>query len=115
MATASEEFLVRLRYWLVSGGTITRSACGMTIEAQRQAAPQAERERRLGLPARHRENSGAHDLGDEGGRIGRKRDQQRDEFGDQAHAADEIEAAQLRMLEADRKAERGEHGEAAPR
>jgi len=31
MATASEEFLVRLRYWLVSGGRITRMACGMTI------------------------------------------------------------------------------------
>ena len=31
MATASEEFLVRLRYWLVSGGMMTRIACGMTI------------------------------------------------------------------------------------
>ena len=30
MATASEEFLVRFRYWLVSGGMITRSACGIT-------------------------------------------------------------------------------------
>ena len=30
MATASDEFLVRLRYWLVSGGMITRIACGMT-------------------------------------------------------------------------------------
>ena len=28
MATASELFLVRLRNSLVSGGTITRSACG---------------------------------------------------------------------------------------
>ena len=31
IATASEEFLVRLRYWLVSGGRITRIACGTTI------------------------------------------------------------------------------------
>ena len=31
MATASVEFLVRLRYWLVSGGMITRIACGTTI------------------------------------------------------------------------------------
>ena len=30
MATASDEFLVRFRYWLVSGGMITRSACGRT-------------------------------------------------------------------------------------
>ena len=30
MATASEEFLVRLRYWLVSGGMMTRIACGTT-------------------------------------------------------------------------------------
>ena len=31
MATASEEFLVRLRYWLVSGGTMVRNACGRMI------------------------------------------------------------------------------------
>ena len=30
MATASEEFLVRFRYWLVSGGMMMRIACGMT-------------------------------------------------------------------------------------
>ena len=30
MATASEEFLIRLRYWLVSGGMMTRIACGTT-------------------------------------------------------------------------------------
>jgi hypothetical protein len=30
MATASELFFVRLRYWLANGGTMTRSACGMT-------------------------------------------------------------------------------------
>ncbi len=28
MAMANELFLVMLRYWLVIGGTITRSACG---------------------------------------------------------------------------------------
>ena len=28
MAIASELFLTMLRYWLVIGGTITRSACG---------------------------------------------------------------------------------------
>ena len=30
MATASEEFLVRFRNWLVSGGMMMRIACGMT-------------------------------------------------------------------------------------
>ncbi|MCY1343700.1 hypothetical protein D9M69_297210 [compost metagenome] len=30
MPAASEEFFARFRYWLVSGGMITRSACGMT-------------------------------------------------------------------------------------
>ena len=28
MANASELFFIRFRYWLVSGGTITRNACG---------------------------------------------------------------------------------------
>ena len=32
MATASEEFLVRLRYWLVMGGTMTRMAWGRTTQ-----------------------------------------------------------------------------------
>ena len=109
MATASEEFLVRLRYWLVSGGTITRSACGTTTRRSVNPRRRPKRHRRLGLPARHREHAGAHDLGDEGGGVGRERDQQRDEFGDQPHAADEIEAAQLRPLEADRESERDQH------
>ena len=37
MATASEEFLIRLRYWLVSGGMMTRIACGTTTS--RSVAP----------------------------------------------------------------------------
>ena len=37
MATASDEFLVRLRYWLVSGGMITRSASG-TVTSRRVCA-----------------------------------------------------------------------------
>ena len=31
MAAAKEEFLVKFKYWLVVGGIITRSACGITI------------------------------------------------------------------------------------
>ena len=30
MKTASEEFLIRFRYWLVRGGITTRIDCGMT-------------------------------------------------------------------------------------
>ena len=46
MATASDEFLVRLRYWLVSGGMMMRSACGMTTSrrlwpGRRPSAPDA--------------------------------------------------------------------------
>ncbi len=77
-------------------------------------APQAERERRLGLAARHRKDAGAHDLGDEGGGIGRERDQQRDEFRDQPDAADEIEAAQFRQLETDRETQQHEDDKRQP-
>ena len=73
MPTASEEFLVRLRYWLVSGGRITRSACGTTIEPQRSAARRPSEEAASGLPLVHGQNAGAHDLGDEGRGIGRQR------------------------------------------
>ena len=45
MATASELFLVRFRYWLVIGGMMTRSACGSTI--WRSTAPR----RRPSAPA----------------------------------------------------------------
>src|SRR5665213_3552296 len=37
IATASDEFLVRLRYWLVSGGRMTRKACGTTLSQTGQA------------------------------------------------------------------------------
>ena len=35
MAAPSDEFLVRLRYWLVSGGTMTRIACGTMTSRSR--------------------------------------------------------------------------------
>ena len=38
MKTASEEFFVRLRYWFVSGGRITRRACGRTTSRKVGAA-----------------------------------------------------------------------------
>ena len=44
MATASDEFLVRFRYWLVSGGMMTRIACGITTS--RSVRPDAGRARR---------------------------------------------------------------------
>ena len=44
MAIASDEFLVRLRYWLVSGGMTMRMACGMTTsrKAWPERRPSAE-------------------------------------------------------------------------
>ena len=35
--------MVRLRYWLVSGGMITRIACGMITSRSVRPVPQAER------------------------------------------------------------------------
>ena len=42
MAVASDEFLVRFRYWLVSGGMMTRSACGI-MTSRSAALTQAQR------------------------------------------------------------------------
>ena len=58
MATASELFLVMLRYWLVIGGTMTRSACGSSDQPHHLAARQAERHRRLALALVQREDAG---------------------------------------------------------
>ena len=71
IATASELFLVRFRYWLVIGGMITRSACGSTIWRSIGAAAQASAPRRLPLAERHRLDAGADDLGDVGGGVDR--------------------------------------------
>ena len=62
MPTASEEFLVRLRYWLVSGGRITRSACGTTISRKVAPRDRPSEERRLHLPLVHGQDARAHDL-----------------------------------------------------
>ena len=102
MATASEEFLIRLRYWLVSGGMMTRIACGTDDQPQRRTGAQAERIGRLRLPVRHGENAGAHDFGDEGGGIDREAEQQRGEFRQDFHAAGDIETARVREIEAER-------------
>ena len=59
---------------------MTRSACGSTISRIAQAAAQAERVRRLELAALHREDAGAHDLGDERRGVDRQAEQQRGEF-----------------------------------
>ena len=65
MATASDEFLVRFRYWLVIGGMITRSACGSTTSRSSWPRLQPERAAASLWPVRHRLDAGAHDLGDE--------------------------------------------------
>ena len=98
MAAPKEEFFSTLRYWLVIGGIITRSACGMTTRRRICARPQADRRRRLELALRHRQDAAAHDLGDEGGGVGRERGEQRDEFRHQHEAAADIEAAERRHV-----------------
>src|SRR5262249_56267204 len=81
---------------------------------QGQPRPQPKRDRRLGLSARDRKHARAHGLGDVGRGIGRQRDQKRDEFGQQPNPADEVEAAQLGPLEADRKSHDNERDERRP-
>ncbi len=80
-------------------------------ETQGQSAAHAKRHCRLRLAARNREQAGAHDLGNEGGGVGGQRDKQCDKLREESNAADEVEAAQLRTLEADRKAGRDEGDE----
>ena len=101
-----------LRYWLVSGGMISRSACGTTTSFIACAARQAERRGRLGLAVRHREHAGAHDLGDEAGGVGDEPEGQRREFGIELQAARQVEAGRAREAEIDRPpgGEIGERG-----
>ena len=115
MATASDEFLIKLRYWLVSGGMMTRIACGTTTSRSIVPRPQAERLRRLGLAVRHGQHAGAHHLGNEGGGIERQRQNQRGEFRQDFDAAHDIEAAHVRKAEGQRRAGQYEHGELANR
>ena len=102
MATASDEFFVRFRYWLVSGGMITRIACGMTTSRSVCPGRQPEGAGRFGLAFRHRQDAGAHDLGDEGRRVGHEADEQCDEFGQDLHAAAKVEVPFSRHVEGDR-------------
>ncbi len=87
MATASEEFLVRFRYWLASGGMIIRMACGMTTSRVVDAAAASPGRCRFGLAMAYRLNAGAHDFGDEGCRVDAERHEQRHEFGNDDRAA----------------------------
>ena len=85
-------------------------------EAQHLAArgsPSASAASRL--PARHREDAGTDDLSDEGGSIGRERDQQRQEFRNQPHAADEVEALQPWMIDRRSESRRRQKRSAASR
>ena len=80
MATPSDEFLVRLRYWPINGGTITRSACGKVTRRVTWPRAQAERGSGLGLAAPDRGEAAAHDLGDIACRVEREADQHGGEF-----------------------------------
>ena len=80
MATASELFLVRFRYWLVSRRHDHPQRLRQHDQAQRLPGSQPERHRRLALAPADRQDAGAHDLGDEARGIDRQAEQQRGEF-----------------------------------
>src|SRR5215203_2463646 len=95
MATASEEFFVRFKYWFVSGGMMTRMAWGMTTKRRIRSG--------FSLPPRDRLQAGAHDLGNECSGVCAKPDQQRHQFRQNLDAAADIEAALLGIGKVDGK------------
>ena len=115
MATASDEFLVRLRYWFVSGGMITRSALRNDDEPHCLARRQAQRRRGFALPFVHRLDARAHILGNEACRIDAQGQHQRNQFRDQCHAAGEIKPPQAGILKTHRQTEDEEHEQREPR
>lgn len=100
---ASEEFLVRFRYWLVSGGMMMRSACG-TDKSRHARRMQPQRVSCLGLSLWNAANAAANDLGDERGGIEGQSEKQRHEFGTDDGAAREVEFSGNRNVEGERKA-----------
>ena len=80
MATASDEFLVRLRYWLVSGGMMMRMACGTTTSRSAWPERRPSADDGFGLALADAEDAGAHDLGDEGRGVERQRQIERQEL-----------------------------------
>ena len=66
--------------------------------------------RRLGLALAHRQNAGAHNLGDESSGVDDKAEGERDKFRQQTPAAVEIELAHDRWFDLCRSAD-GEEGE----
>src|ERR1041384_4402623 len=113
MAAASEEFFSSTMYCVPSGGSITRSASGITMK--RLMAPRRNPTARAAsicpagtgrMPERtvsaksgaQGAEADAHDLGDVGRAVERERDRHRDELRDDGHAAGEIEAGKRRHV-----------------
>ena len=72
---------------------------------------QPDRAGRLGLAARQRLNAAAHDLGDERRGVDRQPQQQRGEFGEDAHPLRVARALNDRTVDRDRHAEQEEAGQ----
>ena len=87
-----------------------RSACGTTTRRRIEPClrPSAQAASRLSLADAH--DAGAHDLGDEGGRIERQRQIERQELRLDLEAAGQVEGRLLRELDRQRHAG-GEEGE----
>ena len=107
MATASELFLVRFRYWLVIGGMMTRIDCGRMI--WRRTAPGLQAESGGGLPLALRDglDAGADDLGDVGGGVDRETEQEGEELGAEVPPPWKLKPLQDREFDGEGGAEDG--------
>ena len=90
MATASEEFFVRFRYWLASGGMMIRMACGIITSRVVRLGRRPSALGSFRLAVAHRQNAGAHDFGDEGCGVNAEANQQRYELRLDVYAAPKL-------------------------
>jgi hypothetical protein len=82
---AREVFFVRLRYWLIIGGSTMRSACGKTTSENVWPRREAERQRGLALALGDGLDAAPHDLADEGRGVDDEREEQREVVDGEAH------------------------------
>ena len=114
MATASDEFLVRFRYWLRQRRNDHAERLRNDDKPQRRSGTQTERARRLRLSVADGQNSRPHDLGDERRRVDGKREEEREEFRLHLHAAAQAEARLLGELQTERHPKREVDDERQP-
>ena len=77
MTKPSEVSLSSTTSWLISAGSMIRTACGSSTSRRVCPRPSPIDMRRLALAARQRQDAGAHDLGDDRAVVERQADDQR--------------------------------------